>query len=308
MAVGDFRKGLKLPGATVDELAAGPPLEPREIVAVEGQWGQLRIGDGTTVGGVPIAGTGGTGTGSAIAFKTIAVKGSAPETYINADQENDTLTISPLRGLVAAPIPGSDELGLGFPDGGVFQNVWTWVGNTWAPNPVPPVAYEPQPGEIPVDYLVEGDRKVWDGWLPLETYLPETNPAGTVSYGGATFPTFGATATNLLRARKRIPMNAYTGLSVVVRGQCTAASGDVQMVARLALITDLTATPTFEADAIGTIPVPASGLFDVEIPLEDIGAAVQGDTVILEFGRLGGDAADTCTGDIIVDEAWLRLL
>lgn len=284
-------------------------LKEGQIVFVRGP-GTFKGGDGVTVGGIDLGtGGGGGGGGDAIAFRTIAVTGAAPELWINADQINDTLTLTPLRGMVISPIPGSDTIGIGLPDGGTFGNVPTWVGTTYAPQPIPPAVYQPQPGDIPVDYLAEGQRKVWDGYIPLSTYLPLTNPASVVYHNGVGFPSLGATATQLLRAMQRIPLNDFDALSIVIRGQCTAATGDASMVARLSVVTNITSAPVWEDDGLNTVTVPGTvGPFDMEIMLDDIGAATQDSHVLLEFGRLGADGADTCAGSIIVGDAFLRLM
>lgn len=286
----------------------GLVLNEGEITYVRGL-AQFRGGDGVTPGGIDLGGGGGGGGGGdAIAFRTIAVDGVAPELWLQADQVNDVLTITPLRGLVVAPIAGTDTLGIGLPDGGTFGNVLKWTGTAYAPNPPDPAVYVPQPGEIPVDYLLEGERKVWDGYVPLLTFLPAANPASTVSHNGAEFPSLGATATNLLRSYCRVPLNSYEDLSVVIRCQNTATTGDARLVARLAVVTDITAAPTFEDDALLTVAMPGTaGPFDAEIVLDDIGAAQPGSQVLLEFGRLGADAADTSAGSLIVADAFLRL-
>lgn len=296
-------------GVTISlpEWLDGRVLAEGQIVYVRGL-AALRIGDGVTVGGLPV-GTGGGEGGDAIAFKVIAVEGVDPAQWPIAEQVGDTLTLRPLRGITVSPIPGSDTISIGFPDGGAFGNGLFWTGTAFAPSPPPVAEYEPQEGEISTDLLLEGARKLSDGYVELSVYLPATNPAGVVTNNGISRPVFGATASGLARAVGRVPDALYSGMSVVIRLKTAATSGAGRFTAKIGVLADPAVEPTFGAAALLTETVPAGATqFDVEIPLVELSGVVGGSQFAIEFGRLGADAADTAAADIIMTDVWLRLL
>lgn len=294
---------------TPDQLAA-EVLKEGELCYVRGL-AQIVYGDGLTTGGLPIAsGGGGGGTGDAIAFRTIAVEGVDPGQWVQADQASDVLTLRALRGFVISPIPGSDTIGIGLPDGGAFGNIPTWTGSAYVPNPPDVAMYEQQEGDLTPDLMREETRKFWDGRLELNTYLAPTNPASVISVGGMPFPSMGATATELLRSHPfRFPDNNFTAVAVTFRLETVATTGDVVMAAKIAALPLATATPTFGAQSTiaETVPV-AGGQFDVTVIIDDLGDAAPDVQCCVEIGRLGADAGDTCASSVTVVGAWFVLL
>lgn len=293
------------PDQLVDEV-----LKEGEICYVRGL-AQVVYGDGVTAGGLPIAsGGGGGGSGDAIAFRVIAVEGVDPGQWVQAETAGDTLTLRPLRGMVISPIPGSDTIGIGLPDGGAFGNVPTWTGSAYVPNPPDAPIYEPQEGEISADLLREETRKFNDGWLELNTYLAPSNPADTTVVGDIVYPQMGATASGLLRSYPfRFPNNNFTAAAVVLRCETVATTGDVVMAAKIAALPLATSTPTFGAQSTITETVPvAGGQFDVTVIIEDLDDAAQGVQCCVEVGRLGADSGDTCAGTVMVVGCWFVLL
>lgn len=284
-------------------------LKEGQILYVRGL-AKLIYGDGVTPDGIEVgAGAGGGGTGDAIAFRVIAVEGVDPGEWVQAETAGDTLTLRPLRGMQISPIPGSDTIGIGLPDGGAFGNLPTWTGSAYVPNPPDVAVYEPQEGEISADLLREETRKFWDGWQELDTYLAPTDPADVVIVGDFAFPSMGAAGTGLLRSYPaRFPDNNFTAVAVVLRCETVATSGDVVIGARIAALPLTTDTPTFGDQSTIAETVLAAGQFDVTVVIDDLGAVSQGAQFCVEVGRLGSDAGDTCSEAVTVVGTWLVLL
>jgi len=312
MAVGDDRAVLLVPGTTEAELEAAAlagRLPRARSIFFLGGINQFGGGHGSTPGGISLgAGAGGGEPGSAIGFKVIAVDGLDPSLWVSADQVDDTLTLQALRGLVISTSPANDRVTIGFPDGGAFGNVWMWTGSAWVPNPPPAPTFEPQEGDYDNDKLIETvSRKFWDGFEPLNMYLPAVTPAGTVVINGAVYPLMGDAATGLLRADGRVQAVTFSAIQLRMKVNAVATSGNIRLVARLDRVTDIAAADSFAADTAAAFAVPASGDFLCDMTIAATDSLAAGDMFRVEFGRLGADAADTAAGDLRVVDAWLKL-
>lgn len=290
---------------SLPEWLEGRILKEGQIVFVRGT-GQFRGGDGVTEGGVPLgSNVGGGGDPGAGGITVVAVEGLDPSLWLSVE---GTLTLQALRGLVISTSPSGDKVLLGFPDGGAFGNVWMWTGSAWVPNPPPAPTFEPQEGDYDNDKLIEtASRKFWDGYEPLDMYLPAGTTAGTVVINGVVCPLMGDAATSLLRAEGRVQGVTFSAIQLRLKVNAVAASGNVRLVARLDRVTDIAAADSFAADTAATFAVPASGDFLCDMTLAATDSLAAGDMFRIEFGRLGADAADTAAGGIRVVDAWLKL-
>lgn len=298
--IGDIRATFIPPYTTSEEVADKIP--PYRSLFLVTDLLQLRVSDGETPGGVIVTGGSGGGGGGGNSFANVGVTGQDVSLWLHADDADDLLTITPLRGLVVVPVPSSDTLQIGFPDGGAYGNVWTALGATWGPAPPAQATYVPQEGDISTDILIEGNhRKLWDGWAPLSVYLPDTNPASVMLINGVPKPLMLTGATGLLRAEHRIGDCGYTAASLVLKCNTAATSGTAQFVARVDKPASATASVTFDTDNTANL-VPPGGDFTVTIPLTHVDGAVAGDSILVEFGRIS--AGDTVSADISVVDAW----
>lgn len=277
-----------------------------EVVYVRGLV-QLRLGDGSTVGGIIVGSGGGGGGGESISFATIAVEGVDAGQWITADQLSDVLTFRALRGLVITPIPGSDILAIGFPDGGAFGNGLYWTGTTFAPNPPPAPVLEFQEGQISTDILAEGIKKLGDGSYPLILRPSPTTPCTVVEYNNIQFLLCGPDASSLAIAMDRVPDVTYTTAKVAIRWRATS-TGDLRFSVRVGEVTDVTAALSYSTNVtLATVTIPvANTQYETELTLQDLPSA--GKLFVMELGRLGAIGADTATGDMLIIDARLELI
>lgn len=305
MAEGDDYRIFIPPKATAEQLDARV-LQDCELVADRTHY-KLRLGDGTTVGGI-VLGVGDGGTGGGPGFGIIGVTGADESTWPRAAEANAVLMLVPTRGLIIVPSATNDSVQIGFPDPGAYGNVWTGLGQTAGWAAPPEVAYVPQEGDIATSILVEdGPRKLGDGVSNLVVFLAPANPAVIGAYYGETVPIMPDAATGLLRTRVRLLDCGYSGASLRLK-LGSESSGDVRMVARVAKPSSVADDPVFDTDNLATVAITGGTDAVAAISLTNIDDAEPGDEIIIEFGRLGADGADTLTDNLAVVNAWVVVL
>lgn len=306
MAVGDDNAIWGPPIATTEELD-GKVLRAAEMVCEVGPF-KLRLGDGVTVGGIVIGSdTGGTGTGG-IGFKTIGVTGSDAATWVNADQVNDTLMFTGIRGFVIQPNASADSISFGLPHGGAIGNGFYWTGTTWvASEPVAP-PYEPQEGFANTDLLLETEgRKFFDGYTELNYFSDASAPVETVTFNNVVYASMPATGTSAVMAIDRLPICVFDALSVYVKLRTAATSGSIVLNVKLARVTNISSAFSYEDVTEAIVAVPDTGAdFATEIEITDIGAITGGDRYCLHVARLADDGDDNCASAVTVVDLRIR--
>lgn len=137
-------------------------------------------------------------------------------------------------------------------------------------------------------------------------------PAITAVKGSATAPTpyfmqagFDASQTEQLMWTFPVPANYASGPELHVQWKAAATSGNVRWEGRLAAYTPGTDSTDFAAKAfaaannVTTAAGATTGgrLVESVITLTNADSVAANDTVVVYLARLGGDAADTMTGD-----------
>lgn len=137
-------------------------------------------------------------------------------------------------------------------------------------------------------------------------------PAITVVKGSASAPTpyfamagFDAAQTEQLLWTFTCPQNYASGPELHVQWKAAATSGNVRWEGRVAAYTPGTDSTDFAAKALAAAnnvttaagATTAGRLVESVITLTNADSLAANDTLIIYLARLGGDAADTMTGD-----------
>jgi hypothetical protein len=119
---------------------------------------------------------------------------------------------------------------------------------------------------------------------------------------------FDAAQTEQIMWPLRVPTNYASGPALKVQWKAAATSGDVRWEGRLAAYTPGTDSTSLDAKAFAAAnnttttagATTAQRVVETSITLTNADSLTAGDFAVIYLARLGGDGADTMTGDALV--------